>query len=317
MTDVDQNLVLISGSSNPHFANKIASHLNIPLGKIELGTFPDGEISVQILESVRGKDVYVVQTIALKPNEYLMELLVIIDALKRASARKVIAVVPYFGYCRQDRKDQSRVPITAKLIANLLETAGIDRLLTMDLHAGQLQGFFDVPVDNLLSMPLLAKALKERDIEDLVVAAPDVGSIKLARNFASLLKSDLVVIDKVRKGASDVEVTTLIGDIQGKSVLLADDICSTGGTLASAAKACREKGAKRVFACVTHGIFVGPAVKRVEESPIEALLMTDTIPFDHRFEGSDKFHVVSVAGHFAEVILCISQAKSIHSLYSY
>ncbi|NGX57771.1 MAG: Ribose-phosphate pyrophosphokinase [Chlamydiae bacterium] len=317
MTVKDNDYVILSGSSHPSLAKEIANHLGMDLGEVNLERFPDKEISVQILDSVRGKDVFVVQTIALEPNEYLMELLMMVDALRRASARNIIAVIPYFGYARQDRKDKPRVPISAKLVANLLEKAGVDRVLTMDLHAGQLQGFFDIPVDNLNSMPLLANAFKRLDLPDVVIVAPDAGSIKLARDYANLLGVDFAVIDKIRRCATEVEITTLIGEIEGKNVLLADDMCSTGGTLVSAAKACREKGALRIFCSLAHGLFVGNSVERVEDSPIEVLLMSNTIPVTDRLTGLTKYQIVSVGSHFAEAINCINSAGSIHSLYSY
>ncbi len=310
------SFVVIAGSSHPELAKEIASHLGVGLGGVRSETFPDKEISVQILESVRGKDVFVVQTVALEPNVYLMELLIMIDALKRASAKSIVAVIPYFGYARQDRKDKPRVPISAKLVANLLEKAGADRILTMDLHAGQIQGFFDIPVDNLLSLPLMAKAFQRLEIDDVVVVAPDVGSIKLVRDYAQLLGVDFAVIDKIRSSATEVEITALIGDIKGKNVLLADDVCSTGGTLVSAAKACQEKGASRVFCSITHGLFVGESVNRIENSPIEVLLMSNTIPVTNRLDGLTKSRVVSVGSHFAEAINCINSAGSIHSLYN-
>lgn len=316
MSGSNEKFCIISGSSHPALSQEIANHLGVNLGEIDLGRFPDGEISVQIKESVRGKDVFVVQSVALEPNIYLMELLIIVDALKRASARSIIAVVPYFGYARQDRKDKARVPITAKLVANMLVTAGIDRLLTMDLHAGQLQGFFDIPVDNLKSVELLADAFRLKGIDNLVICAPDAGSIKLARDYAAYLGVDYAVVDKIRSSATEVEITTVIGNIEGKNVLLADDMCSTGGTLVSAAKACREKGASKVYCSITHGLFVGQSVARVQASCIEALLTSNTVPITDRFNASDKFQFVSVAQHFAAAIECINSAGSIHSLYS-
>lgn len=309
------NFVLFSGSSHPELAAQVADHLGITLSQVSLERFPDGEISVQILESIRGRDVFVIQTIALDPNNLLMELLIMVDALKRASARSVVAVIPYFGYCRQDRRDKPRVPITAKLVANLLVNAGVTRVLTMDLHAGQLQGFFDIPVDNLFSRPLLAEAFRGMKPDNSVVVTPDVGSIKLARAYAHYLHAEMAIVDKQRLGPQSVEVTTIIGNVQGKDVLLADDMCSTANTLVSAAKACREKGARRIFAAVTHGLFVGDAVEKIEESPIEALLMSNTIPYTDRLAGSTKIRVVSVAPLFAQAISCIVAQESISSLF--
>lgn len=307
--------LLFSGSSHPVLAQEIADDLGVSLGKVHLEQFPDGEISLQVLENVRGRDTFIVQTIALDPNYYLMELLVLVDALKRASAKSIVAVIPYFGYCRQDRKDKPRVPITAKLVANMLEVAGVTRVVTMDLHAGQLQGFFDIPVDNLFSRVLMAEAFKKEKPDDLIVVAPDSGSVKIARDYAAHLQVDFAIIDKHRKNAHEVEVTTVIGDVAGKDVLLADDMCSTAGTLVSAAKACQEKGAKRIFATVTHGIFVGQAVTKIEQSPIQALLMSNTIPETDRLKGFTKMKPVSVASLFAQAIRCINSRESISSLF--
>ena len=307
-------MLLISGSSHPLLAKEIADSLKIPLGKIELSQFPDKEISVQILESVRGRDVFVIQSIAIEPNHYLMELLIILDALKRASAQTITAVIPYFGYGRQDRKDKPRMPITAKLVADLLVSAGATHILTMDLHAGQIQGFFNIPVDLLHGMIPLSDAVKELGCDNLIVVAPDVGSVKLARSYARILGKGFAIIDKQRISASEIGVETVIGDVKGKDVLLADDMCSTAGTLVSAAKACREKGALRIFAVVTHGLLVGDALKKIEESPIEALLISNTIPYSERLVGSTKVKIVSVGGLFAHAIHCLVTQESLASL---
>lgn len=308
-------MLLFAGSSHPQLAQDIADFLKINIAPLELGRFPDGEIKIRIPESIRGQDVFVMQTIALDPNNYLMELLIIIDALKRASARSITAVMPYFGYCRQDRKDQPREPITAKLIANMVTCAGADHVLTMDLHAGQLEGFFDIPVDHIHSLPTLAQAIKSMQLESLVVVAPDVGSAKLAHKYASFLNVDFAIVDKHRYNATTVEVVCLIGDVKDKNVLLADDMCSTAGTLVSAAKACHGKGAKRIFAAITHGIFVGNAVEKIEQSPIEALFVSNTIPSNKRLVESTKIRFVSVASSFAHAIRCITSQESIASLY--
>lgn len=305
-----KSFTLFAGSSHPALAQEIATHLGVNLGKILLSRFPDGEISVELLESVRGHDVFVLQTIALDPNTYLMELLIIIDALRRASAKSITAVIPYLGYCRQDRRDKSRVPITAKLMANLIVEAGTDRVLTMDLHAGQIQGFFDIPVDNLYASPVLLSALRKWSLEDFVVATPDFGSVKLAQAIARESKVDFVIIDKSRVTSTEVAVLNLIGDVAGKNVLLADDMCSTGGTLVSAAKACREKGAKRVLAIVTHGLLVGDAPQKIQDSSIEALVMSNTIPTTERLTGFNKVYPISVASLFAQAIGCIVSSES-------
>lgn len=308
--------LLFAGSSHPTLAQEVADHLDLPLGKLHLEQFPDGELGVEIQESVRGRDVYVVQTIARRPNHYLMELLLIVDALKRSSAKSVTAVLPYYGYCRQDRKDRPRVPITAKLVADLLQVAGVTHMVTIDLHADQLQGFFNLPVEGLHARPVLLERLQQTlpDLRNLVVVAPDVGSVKLARAFAVQLGVEMAVVDKTRVDAQQVKVTTVIGTVEGKDVLLADDMCSTGSTLVSAAKACREKGALRIFAAVTHGLFVGPAVERIADSPIEALLVGNTIPGNDQIASCEKIIPVSVAMPFARAIHCIAAGESISSL---
>lgn len=314
MVNDERRVFLFSGSSHPVLADQVASFLGCELGQLHIGSFPDGEIEVQVLESVRGRDVFVMQSVALDPNYFLMELLIIIDALKRASARSIVAVIPYFGYSRQDRKDRSRVPITAKLVANLLVNAGATRVLTMDLHAGQVQGFFDIPVDNLLGRPLLVAAARRLDLKNLVVVAPDEGSIKLARDYAQALGAEMAIVSKRRINASEVEAT-LIGDVQGKDVLLADDMCSTAGTLVSAAKVCRGKGALKIVAAVTHGLFVGEAIDRIENSPIELVLHTNTVPSNERLSAATKLHAVSVADLLGKAMHCIVSAESIYSLY--
>lgn len=312
----ESNAILLTGTSHPALASEISQQLGIPLGRMKVESFPDGEISLRIGESVRGRDVFVIQSIALRPNDYLMELLIIIDALKRASARSIVAVLPYYGYCRQDRKDQPRAPITAKLVADLLEKAGVTRVLTMDLHAAQVQGFFNIPVDDLFGRPSLVEAFKLRYAgNNLVVVAPDVGSIKLARSYATHLGVDMAIVDKRRLTSKDVEVVTLIGNVEGKNVLLADDMCTTAGTLVSAAKACREKGANHIFAAVTHGVFIDNAVSKIEGSEIEEIFMSNTIPITERLNGSTKIKSVSVAGPLAQAIRCIIKQESISSLY--
>jgi ribose-phosphate pyrophosphokinase len=311
---IHSEALLFCGSSHLTLAKEVADCLGINLGRIMLGHFPDGEISVQILESVRGRDVFVLQTVALDPNFYLMELLIMIDAFRRASARSIVAVIPYFGYCRQDRKDKPRVPITAKLVANLLVEAGATRILTVDLHAGQLQGFFDIPVDHLHGRSVLLEQIRELKLENYVVVAPDIGSVKTAQAFAVQLGVKMAVVNKHRLSAHEIKDAVIIGDVKEKDVLLADDICSTGGTLASAAKACQEKGAQRIIGVVTHGICVGGAAKKIENSPLEAVLMTNTIPHTDRLDGSTKFETVSIAPLLSHAIRCILSDESISSL---
>lgn len=309
------NAVLFSGKSHPKLAQAIAESSGIPIGNMNSINFPDGETFLEIKESVRGKSVFVVQAIAQRPNEYLMELLIAADALKRASAKEIIAVIPYFGYCRQDRKDRSRVPITAKLVANLLAEAGITRVVVMDLHAEQIQGFFDIPVDHLSARILLAKAVKKEGFDPKVIVAPDIGSVKIARAFAEGLGVDFAVVNKHRLSASQVEVHGLIGDVKGKDVLLADDMCSTASTLVSAAKACHEKGANRIIAAVTHGLFIEPAVEAIANSPIDVIFVGDTIELNEQAKQLKTLRSVPVAGFFGQAINCTLSNKSIQSLF--
>ncbi len=298
--------LLFTGTSHRQLAANIARCLGVALGKVKIEPFPDGEINLQVQEDVRGRDLFVLQTIALQPNEYLVELLLLIDALKRGAAGSITVVLPYFGYCRQDRADKSGVPITAKLVADLLEQAGATQLLTVDLHAAQLQGFFDIPVTDVAAKDVMAEGFKELyGLKDVCVVAPDIGSVKLARSYARALGAHMAIVDKVRSGPTQVDAVTVIGDVKGKDILLADDMCSTGSTLASAAKACREKGAKRIFAAVTHGILVGDAMQKIAESPIEALMISDTIPIDGRVHHDVKVHIISIAPLLARAIRSI------------
>jgi ribose-phosphate pyrophosphokinase len=307
----DHSLLLFAGSSHPELAEQVAEWLGVKLGNIGIDTFPDGEIGIQILENVRGRDVFVLQSIAQRPNHYLMELLIIIDALKRASARSITFVLTYYGYARQDRKDKGRVPITAKLVADLLEKAGATRGVTMDLHAEQVEGFFDIPVDNLFARPVLVEAIERAGFEDYVVVAPDLGSIKFARAFAGVVKADLAIVDKRRVNAECVETEALIGKVENRNVLLIDDMVSTGATLSIASRVCKKAGAKRIFAAATHGLFVGHGF---EESAIEKMLVTNTVPFSNT-DLKGRIEVVSVAPLFGKAIESIVEAKSISSLY--
>lgn len=313
----NRSALLFAGTSHPFLAQEVADYLDVTLGRVALDRFPDGEISLQILENVRGRDVFVFQTIALDPNNYLMELLILIDALKRASAQSVSVVIPYFGYARQDRKDRPRVPITAKLVANLLTHAGAQRIVTMDLHAEQIEGFFDIPVDHLYGRPLILETLRQEiDCSNMVVVAPDEGSVKLTKAYARQLGVDFAIVDKHRSSAIKVEAVTLIGDVAGKDVLLADDMCSTAGTLVSAAIVCQEKGAKRIFGAVTHGLFVKDAIRKLEESPIEVLYVSNTIPFMEGMRAPSKLRVISLAPLFGQAIDCILSRESISSLFT-
>ncbi|HSW86868.1 MAG TPA: ribose-phosphate pyrophosphokinase [Rhabdochlamydiaceae bacterium] len=308
----ENSFMLFAGTSHPELSQQIADFMGVQLGKVLIETFPDGEIGVQVLESVRGKDVFVLQSVARHPNFYLMELLILVDALKRASARSIVAVIPYFGYARQDRRGKGREPITAKLVADLLEKAGVTRVLTMDLHAEQIQGFFDIPVDNLYARPLLVEAVREWKLDKPVVVAPDLGSIKLARAFSESLKVDLAIVDKRRVNAKKVEMNALIGEVDERDVLLIDDMCSTGGTLKTAAMVCKHAGAKRICAAVTHGLLIGSAF---EESAIEKILISNTVPLTDEIDYS-RVQIVSVASLFAKAIDSIVGAKSISSLFS-
>jgi ribose-phosphate pyrophosphokinase len=308
----DSEYMLFAGSSHVELAKQIASCLGKPVGKALIEKFPDGEIGVQILESVRGRDVFIVQSTARHPNFYLMELLILVDAIKRASARSIIAVIPYFGYARQDRRGKKREPITAKLVADLLERAGVTRVLTMDLHTEQIQGFFDIPVDNLYARLLLVDTLSKEFMGKCVVVTPDIGSIKLARAYAEALKVDLAIVDKRRVNAKQVEVAALIGDVKGKDVLLVDDVCSTGETLKIAARVCKSAGANRLCAALTHGLFVCQGL--LEDSGIEKIVMSNTVLSPETID-LKKLEVVSVAPLFSKAIESIVGAKSISFLY--
>jgi len=308
-------LMLFSGNANRDLSVKIAEYLGKDLSDAFIKRFSDGEIFVKINDDVRGRDVFIIQPTCPPPNENLMELLIMIDALRRASASRITAVIPYFGYARQDRKDQPRVPITAKLVANLLTAAGANRVLTLDLHAGQIQGFFDIPVDHLFAAPVVIDHIKSMNItENLVVVSPDVGSIKMARAFAKKLDCSLGVVDKRRINDRDAEVMNIIGDIKGKDVLMVDDIVATAGSLTEAAKALKRNGAKKIYAFVTHGVLSGPAMERLRKSPISSLIITDSIALKRK---NRKISVVSVAGLLGEAIRRIHHNESISSLFDY
>ena len=308
-------MILFTGNANPELARHIAKNLKVPIGDALVGKFPEGEIRVKINENVRGKDVFVIQsTCPPNTNDNMMELFIMIDALRRASAKRITAVVPFYGYARQDRKDQPRVPITAKLIANLITQAGADRVLTMDLHAGQIQGFFDIPVDHLLAAPVFINYFKKKKLENLIVATADIGGIKLAWYFAEKLGTEIAITDKKRRGPESVEAMHIIGDVHGKDVLIPDDMLATGGTLVQAAKFLKAKGAKDIYACMTHGLFSGTALEKIADSPIKEVVVTDTIPQDAR-KGVKKVKVLSVSELFAEAITRIHEEKTISELF--
>jgi ribose-phosphate pyrophosphokinase len=305
------SLKLFSGTSNVSLAQNIALALDMELGKCEIKRFSDGEIWVKYADNIRGADVFVIQSTN-PPAENLLELLIMIDAARRSSARKVAAVIPYFGYARQDRKDQPRVSITAKLVANLLTQAGADRIITMDLHAPQIQGFFDIPVDHLYSSAVLVKEFRSRKVPNLAVASPDVGGIKMARAYAKRLEADLVVIDKRRPRQNVAEVMNIIGDVKGKNILIVDDLVDTAGTLCNAVEALKREGADQVFAAATHPVLSGKAYDRIETSLLQGLLVTDTLTLK---QPSSKFMVASVAPLFAEAIKRTFKYQSISSLF--
>ena len=311
------NTVLFTGNANPALAQEMAKSLGVELGKATVGRFSDGEVTVEVHQNVRARDVFVVQSTCAPTNENLMELLIMVDALKRASARRITAVIPYYGYARQDRRPRSmRVPISAKVVANLLETVGVERVLTMDLHADQIQGFFDIPVDNIYASPVLLSDLKSKAYPDLVVVSPDVGGVVRARALAKQLGSDLAIIDKRRPRANVSEVMHVIGEIEGRNCVIMDDMIDTAGTLVKAAEVLKERGAKRVFAYCTHPILSGPAVDRIAGSQLDEVVITNTIPLSDAAKACKKIRQLSVAFLFAETIRRISDGESVTSLFA-
>jgi ribose-phosphate pyrophosphokinase len=311
------NTVLFTGNANPALAREIAQTLGVELGKAKVSRFSDGEVDIEIQQNVRARDVFVVQPTCAPTNEFLMELLIMVDAFKRASARRITAVIPYFGYARQDRRPRStRVPISAKVVANLLETVGVERLLTMDLHADQIQGFFDIPVDNIYASPVLLSDLKSKAYPNLVVVSPDVGGVVRARALAKQLGSDLAIIDKRRAAANVSEVMHVIGDIEGRNCVIMDDMIDTAGTLVKAADVLKERGAKRVYAYCTHPVFSGAAIERITKSQLDEVVITNTIPLSEAALACKKIRQLSVAFLFAETIRRISDGESVTSLFA-
>ena len=311
------NTVLFTGNANHALAQEIAVSLGAELGKATVGRFSDGEVTVEVHQNVRARDVFVVQPTCAPTNENLMELLIMVDALKRASARRITAVIPYYGYARQDRRPRSmRVPISAKVVANLLETVGVERVLTMDLHADQIQGFFDIPVDNIYASPVLLSDLKSKAYPDLVVVSPDVGGVVRARALAKQMGCDLAIIDKRRPKANVSEVMHVIGEIEGRNCVIMDDMIDTAGTLVKAAEVLKERGAKRVFAYCTHPIFSGPAIERIAGSQLDEVVITNTIPLTPAAKACKKIRQLSVAFLFAETIRRISDGESVTSLFA-
>jgi len=306
------SLMVFTGNANPKLAADVTKRLNISLGRCSVGRFSDGESNVELLENVRGKDVFILQPTCAPANDNLMELIILADALKRASAGRITAAVPYFGYARQDRRSRSaRVPIAAKVVANMLQAAGVQRLLTVDLHADQIQGFFDIPVDNIYATPILLGDIWKQRHEDLLVVSPDVGGVLRARAAAKRLETDLAIIDKRRPRANVSEVMHIIGDVEGRSCVIMDDIVDTAGTLCKAARALKEHGAKRVMAYCTHAVLSGNAIPRIAESDLDEVVITDTIPLRADALACDRIRVVPIAGLLAETIIRISNEESV------
>ena len=303
---------IFTGTAHPEFTEEVAKYLDVNVAKATVGKFSDGEINVQISESVRGRDVFIIQPTNQPTNDNLMELLVMTDALKRSSASSITAIMPYFGYARQDRKAAPRVPITAKLVANLIQTAGITRVVTIDLHAGQIQGFFDIPVDNLYGAIIFQDYVKNKNLKNPIIASPDIGGVTRARYFAGKLGLEMVIVDKKREKANESEVMNIIGDVKGKDVILIDDMIDTAGTLVKAADVLKKRGATSVMACCTHAVLSGPAYERIEKGALDELVVSNSLPLKKE---SKKIKVLSVAPLFAEVIRRVYHNESVNSLF--
>ncbi|MBX6395071.1 MAG: ribose-phosphate diphosphokinase [Alicyclobacillaceae bacterium] len=310
----DDKLKIFTGNSNPVLAKEIAEHVGVELGRSQVTRFSDGEIQIKIEESVRGCDVFVVQSTSAPINENLMELLIMVDALKRASARRINVVIPYYGYARQDRKAKPREPITAKLVANLIEKAGAHRVISMDLHAGQIQGFFDIPVDHLLAEPILARYFQSKGLENVVVVSPDMGGVTRARGMAHRLGAPIAIIDKRRPEPNVAEIMNIIGDIEGRTAIMIDDIIDTAGTICQGAEALMERGAKEVYACCTHPVLSGPAVERLRNSVIREVVVTNTIPL-RESQTLDKLVTLSVAPLIGDAIIRVHEDLSVSTLF--
>ncbi|MCP5246022.1 MAG: ribose-phosphate pyrophosphokinase [Burkholderiales bacterium] len=310
------SLMVFTGTANPKLAHDVVKHLNIRLGRATVGRFSDGEIMVEILENVRGKDVFVLQSTCAPTNDSLMEILVMVDALRRASASRITAAIPYFGYARQDRRPRSvRVPITAKVVANMLTTIGVDRVLTMDLHSDQIQGFFDIPVDNIYGMPILLGDVWKHNYQNLVVVSPDVGGVVRARHMAKRLECDLAIIDKRRPKPNEAKVMNIIGEVQGRTCVIIDDLVDTANTLCKAADALKEEGAEAVIAYSTHPVLSGKAAERIRNSNLDKLVVTDTIPLNEDSIACEKICQLSIASLLAETMVRISNESSLSSLF--
>lgn len=312
---LNDNLKIFSGTSNPALTLEVCKYLGLPIGGARISTFPDGEKMIRIEDDVRGRDCFVVQSTCRPQAEHLMELLIYSDCLRRASAKRITAVVPYFGYARQDRKDEGRVPITAKLVANMITTAGADRVLAIDLHAHQLQGFFDIPVDHLTGELVLSRYFRDKKIADLAVVSPDVGNLKTAARYAGHLGGDLAIVHKKRLSGSEVQANELIGSVEGCNVLMCDDMIATAGTICTAAELVKQRGAKHVYVGVTHGVFAPPALERLAKAPIDEVVVTNTIPLTDEAKQIKKIKVLSVAVMLGEAIKRIHRDESVSALF--
>lgn len=312
---VNRDLKVFTGNANPQLAMEICEHLQIPLGQINVTKFSDGELYCQILENVRGKDVFLVQPTCCPVNNNLMELLIMIDAFKRSSATRITSVIPYYGYARQDRKDKPRVPITSKLVADLLTAAGTHRILTVDLHVGQIQGFFDIPVDHLYAMVVMIDYLKKLNIPNLTVVSPDAGGVERARAFAKRLNADLAVIDKRRTGPNEAEILHIIGQVAGRNILICDDIIDTAGTLVNTVTALRKKRAENVYACATHAVLSGPAIERLRNAPIQEIILTNTVPLEPS-KRLPNMTILSVGSLLGTAIQSIHEETSVSNLFA-
>ncbi|MFC1532791.1 ribose-phosphate pyrophosphokinase [Thermodesulfobacteriota bacterium] len=306
---------LFGGTSNPVLSEEVCKYLGIEPGKITAKTFSDGETQIEIHENIRGRDVFVLQSTCTPVNDNLMQLLIIMDALRRASAKRVTAVIPYYGYGRQDRKVKPRVPISAKLVADLITTAGADRVISIDLHAGQIQGYFNIPVDNLFAAPLLLKYIRSNFNDGLVIVSPDAGGVERARAFAKRLSASLAIIDKRRDAPNIAEAMNIIGEVEGKTAIILDDMVDTAGTLTQGANALKNRGADSIYACCTHPVLTGPSIERINESPIDQLVITDTIPLKNEAQDCKKIHVLSVAELLGEAIKRIFNSDSVSTLF--
>ncbi len=313
---LNENLKVFSGTSNPELAAAVCRYLDIPLGGAEIERFPDGEKVIRVEDDVRGTDCFVIQSTCKPVDEHVMELLIYLDCLRRASARRITAVIPYFGYARQDRKDEGRVPITAKLVANIITAAGANRVLAIDLHAQQLQGFFDIPVDHLTGELVLSKYFLSKRISNLTVMSPDVGNIKTAARFAAHMGGELAIVHKKRLSGSDVEAAEIIGEVEGRNILMCDDIIATAGTICSAARLIKERGGMDIYVGATHGVFAGSALKRLEEAPFKEVVVSDTIPPSDAAGQMGKIRVLSVASMLGEAIKRIHRNESVSSLFT-